>query len=165
MPHPARNHGLPKTVHPASMELAQLLALPRQTLVLLASAWHLVTTVSKARLAERIHAFEHTVLPPRGPIADVGVNSATPQHYCPLTWTNSPHHRPPFLKCRSRSCDRSSRRPFTASGLAHHNSLFQSSKVRRFLPWLLSHHNLRGPSQLAPSVQWTTPQRSKMALA
>ena len=107
MPHPARNHGLPKTVHPASMELAQLLALPRQTLVLLASAWHLVTTVSKARLAERIHAFEHTVLPPRGPIADVGVNSATPQHYCPLTWTNSPHHRPPFLKCRSRSCDRS----------------------------------------------------------
>ena len=54
-----------------------MLALPRQTLVLLASARHLVTTGSKARLAERIHAFEHTVPPPPGPIADVGANRAT----------------------------------------------------------------------------------------
>ena len=64
MPRPARNRGLPKAVNPASMELGQLLALPRQTLVLLASARHHVTTGSKARLAERIHAFEHTVPPP-----------------------------------------------------------------------------------------------------
>ena len=88
-----------------------------------------------------------------------------PQYFCPLTWTNSPHHRPPFLKCRSRSCDRSSRRPFTASASARHNSPFQSSQVQRFLPRLLSHHNLREPSQLARSVQRTTPRRSKMALA
>jgi len=60
------------------MELCQLLALPRQTLVLLASARHLVTTGSKARLAERIHAFEHTIPPPPGPIVDAGANSATP---------------------------------------------------------------------------------------
>ena len=73
MPCPARNRSLPKAVNPASMELRQLLALPRQTLVLLASARHLVTTDSKARLAECIHTFEHTVPPPPGPIADVGV--------------------------------------------------------------------------------------------
>ena len=73
MPRSARNRSLPKAVNPASMELGQLLALPRQTLVLLASARHLVTTGSKARLAERIHAFEHTVPSPPGLIADDGV--------------------------------------------------------------------------------------------
>ena len=78
MPHPARNRRLPNAVNPASMELGQLLALPRQTLVLLASARHLVTTGSKARLAERIHAFEHAIPPPPGPVADVGANSAPP---------------------------------------------------------------------------------------
>ena len=36
-----------------------------------------MTTGSKAHLAERIHAFEHTVPPPPGPIADVGANRAT----------------------------------------------------------------------------------------
>ena len=46
MPRPARNHGLPKAVNPASMELGQLLALLRQTLVLLASARHLMMTAS-----------------------------------------------------------------------------------------------------------------------
>ena len=78
MPRPARNRRPTKAVNPASMELGQLLALPRQTLVLLASARHLVTTGSKARLAERIHAFEHAIPPPPGPVADVGANSPTP---------------------------------------------------------------------------------------
>ena len=77
MPRPARNRGLPKAVNPASMELGQLLALPRQTLVLFASARHLVTG-SKARLAKHIHAFEHTIPPATGPIADTGANTATP---------------------------------------------------------------------------------------
>ena len=78
MPRPARNRRPTKAVNPAAMELGQLLALPRQTLVLLASARHLVTTGSKARLAERIHAFEHAIPPPPGPVADVGANSPTP---------------------------------------------------------------------------------------
>ena len=75
---PARNCGPPKAVNPASMELGQLLALPPQTLVLLASARHLVTTGSKVCLAERIHPFEITIPPATGPIADVGANSAAP---------------------------------------------------------------------------------------
>ena len=66
------------TVNPASMELGQLLALPRQSLVLLASARHLVTTGSKARLAERIHAFEHAIPPPAGSTDAVGTNNITP---------------------------------------------------------------------------------------
>ena len=78
MPHPARKCGPPKAVNPASMELGQLLALPHQTLVLLASARHLMTTGSRTRLTERIHAFEHTIPPPPGPIADVGANRASP---------------------------------------------------------------------------------------
>jgi len=52
MPRATRNRRrLSNTVNLASMELGQLLALPRQSLVLLASARHLVTTGSKARLA------------------------------------------------------------------------------------------------------------------
>ena len=66
------------TVNPASIELGQLLALPRQSLVLLASARHLVTTGSKARLAERIHAFEHAIPPPAGSTNAVGTNNITP---------------------------------------------------------------------------------------
>ncbi|KAL9956100.1 hypothetical protein ACROYT_G037527 [Oculina patagonica] len=65
-------------VNPASMELDQLLALPHQSLVLLASARHLVTTGSKARLAERIHAFEHANPPPAGPNDAVGPNNVPP---------------------------------------------------------------------------------------
>ena len=147
MPCPARNRGPPKAVNPASMELGQLLALPRQTLVLLASARHLVNTGLKARLAERIHTFEHTIPPPPGPITDVGANSATPT-LLSVNMDKQPTPPPAFSKCRSPSCDRSSRRPFTASALAHHNSPFQS-KVQRFLLQLPSHHLLQGPSQPA----------------
>ena len=70
------------TVNPASMELGQLLTLPPQSLVLLASAPPLVTTGSKARLAERIHAFEHAIPPPAGSTVAVGPNNVTPP---PLT--------------------------------------------------------------------------------
>ena len=66
------------------MEFGQLSALPRQSLVLLASARHLVTTGSKARLAERIHAFEHAIPPPAGSTDAVGTNNVTPP---PLTVT------------------------------------------------------------------------------
>ena len=69
MPRATRNRRrVPNTVNPESMELGQLLALPRQSLVLLASARHLVTTGSKAQLAERIHGFEHATPPPAAPI-------------------------------------------------------------------------------------------------
>ena len=69
MPRVTRNRRrVPNTVNPESMELGQLLALPRQSLVLLASARHLVTTGSKAQLAERIHGFEHATPPPAAPI-------------------------------------------------------------------------------------------------
>ena len=78
MPCLSRNHLLPKAVNPSSMELGQLLALPRQTLVLLASALHLMSTGSKARLTKRIHTFEHAIPAPPGPIVDHGANSATP---------------------------------------------------------------------------------------
>ena len=77
MPRATRNrrHASNATVNPASLELGQLLALPRQNLVLLASARHLVTTGSKARLAERIHAFEHATPPPAGSTAADGSNN------------------------------------------------------------------------------------------
>ena len=60
------------------MEIGQLLALPRQSLVLLASARNLVTTGSKARLAERIHAFEHATPPVAVPLDLAGPSNATP---------------------------------------------------------------------------------------
>ena len=62
MPRPARYCGPPKAVNPASMKLGQLLALPCQTLVLLALARHLVTSCLKAHLAKRIHAFVYSQL-------------------------------------------------------------------------------------------------------
>ena len=65
------------------MEFGQLSALPRQSLVLLATARHLVTTGSKVRLAERIHAFEHAIPPPAGSTDTVGTNVTPP----PLTVT------------------------------------------------------------------------------
>ena len=67
--------------------------------------------------------FEHTVPPPPGPIADVAANSATPT-LLSVNVDEQPTDQPPFLKCRSRSCHRSSRRPFTTSASAHHNSPF-----------------------------------------
>ncbi|KAL9976710.1 hypothetical protein ACROYT_G014037 [Oculina patagonica] len=66
-------------VNPASLELGQLLALAHQSLVLLASARPLVTTDSKAQLAERIHAFEHANPPPAGPKDAFGSINVSPQ--------------------------------------------------------------------------------------
>ena len=85
MPRAFRNRRrVSNTINQASMEFGQLSALPRQSLVLLASARHLVTTGSKARLAERIHAFEHAIPPPAGSTDAVGTNNVTPP---PLTVT------------------------------------------------------------------------------
>ena len=79
MPRPARNrHRRSTTSNPTSMELGQLVALLRQSLVLLASARNLVTTGSKARLTEQIHAFEHATPPPVGPLDVAGPSNATP---------------------------------------------------------------------------------------
>ena len=90
MPRAVRNRRrVSNTVNPASMELGQLLALPRQSLVLLASARHLVTTGSKARLAERIHAFEHAIPPPAGSTDAVGTNNITPPPL-PVTVNDDP---------------------------------------------------------------------------
>ena len=75
---PGKRRRVSNTVNPASMELGQLLALPRQSLVLLALARHLVTTGSKARLPERIHAFGHAIPPPAGSSDAVGPNNVTP---------------------------------------------------------------------------------------
>ena len=66
------------TSNPASMEIGQLLALLSQSLVLLALARNLVTTGSKARLAKQIHAFEHAMPPPVGPLDVAGPSNATP---------------------------------------------------------------------------------------
>ncbi len=63
----------------ALLELGVLLALPRQSLVLLASARHLVTTGSKTHFAERIYAFEHANPPPAGPNDAFGSNNVAPQ--------------------------------------------------------------------------------------
>ena len=54
------------------MEIGQILALPCQSLVLSASAWNLVRTGYKARLADCIHALEHTVPPVVGPLEVAG---------------------------------------------------------------------------------------------
>ena len=68
------------------MELGQLLALLCQTLVLLASARHIVTTGSKACLAERIlSTLFHHLLAPLQMLQLI----VPPQHFCQLTWTNN----------------------------------------------------------------------------
>ena len=164
MPRPARNCRPTKAVNPASMELGQLLALPRQTLVLLASARHLVTTGSKARLAERIHAFEHAIPPPPGPVADVGANSPTPTL---LSVNVDQQPTPPTAFSEVQITQLRS----LISAVAHSERVGppqpprSKSKVQRFLLRLLSHHLLRGPSQLARSTPQTTLQWPKMAFA
>ena len=47
------------TMDPKSLTLAQLNALPRNSLILLASARNLVTTGTRSRLAQRIFEHEH----------------------------------------------------------------------------------------------------------
>ena len=132
MPRAARNRRrVSSTVTPTSMELGQLLALPRQSLVLLASARHLVTTGSKARLAERIHACEHAIPPPAGSTDAVGPNNINPP---PLTVNGNENSSPAnaFSECRSLSCDPSSRPPFIESALTR-NILQSRSKDHCFL--------------------------------
>ena len=60
------------------MEISQLLALPCQSLVLLALAKNLVTTGSKVRLAEWNHVFQHATPPVVGPLDVAGPSHAIP---------------------------------------------------------------------------------------
>ena len=56
-PRPAKRRNRPVSLDPKTMSLAELNALPRNSLILLASARNLVTTGTKTRLAQRV--FEH----------------------------------------------------------------------------------------------------------
>ena len=56
-PRPAKRRNRPVSLNPKTMSLAELNALPRNSLILLASARNLVTTGTKTRLAQRV--FEH----------------------------------------------------------------------------------------------------------
>ena len=143
MPRPARNRRrVSNTGNPAaSMEIAQLLALPRQSLVLLASARNLVSTGSKARLAERIHAFEHAIPSPAGPTDVSGPSNVSPP---PLSVNvdETPTHRSP-------SFDRLSQRPSITSMQAYTIPQFRP-KVRCFLLRVRNPRLFRRPSKLAP---------------
>ena len=154
MPRPSQNHCPSKAVNPASMELA----LPCQTLVLLASA-HLVRTVSKVYLAEQIHTFEHAIPPPPGPVTDVGANSATPT-LSSINMDQQPTPLTAFSEVQIRQLRLLISTAVHSEHVGIHNSPFKS-KVQRFLLRLPSHHLLRGPSQLARTM---LPQ-PKMVLA
>ena len=54
---PAKRRNRPVSLNPKTMSLAELNALPRNSLILLASARNLVTTGTKTRLAQQV--FEH----------------------------------------------------------------------------------------------------------
>lgn len=58
-PRPANRRNRAVTMDPKSLTLAQLNALPRNSLILLASARNLVTTGTRPRLAQRIFEHEH----------------------------------------------------------------------------------------------------------
>ena len=58
-PRPANRRNGAVTTDPKSLTLAQLNALPKNSLILLASARNLVTTGTRARLAQRIFEHEH----------------------------------------------------------------------------------------------------------
>lgn len=53
----------PKSFDPKDMSFQDLQALPKKSLLLLASARNLVTTGSKAQLAQRIFEHDHHNLP------------------------------------------------------------------------------------------------------
>ena len=58
-PRPANRRNRALTMDPQSLTLAQLKALPRNSLILLASARNLLTTGTRSRLAQRIFQHEH----------------------------------------------------------------------------------------------------------
>ena len=58
-PRPANRRNRAVTMDPKSLTLVQLNALPRNSLLLLASARNLVTTGTRSRLAQRIFEHEH----------------------------------------------------------------------------------------------------------
>ena len=53
-PRPAKRRNRPVSLNPETMSLAELNALPRNYLILLASARNLVTTGTKTHLAQRV---------------------------------------------------------------------------------------------------------------
>ena len=62
-PRPANHRNRAVAMDPKSLTLAQLITLPRNSLILLASAWNLVTTGMRSRLAQRIFEQEHANYP------------------------------------------------------------------------------------------------------
>ena len=130
------------------MEFGQLLALPRQSLVLLASVRHFVTTDSKVQLAERLAHLSmlshHLLLPST-------LQTMLFYHSCRLTRMKLLRQKPPFLRCRSPSCDRSSRQPFKTNVLALNIPRFWS-KDHSFLLRLHSPNLHRRPSTLVYKI-------------
>ena len=57
-PRPSKRRNRPVSLDPKPLTLAELDALPRNSLILLASAWNLVTTGTKSRLAQRVYEHE-----------------------------------------------------------------------------------------------------------
>ena len=57
-PRPSKRSNRPVSLDPKSLTLAELNALPRNSLILLASARNLVTTGTKSRLAQRVYEHE-----------------------------------------------------------------------------------------------------------
>ena len=57
-PRPSKCHNHPVSLEPKSLTVAKLNAIPRISLILLASAWNLVTTGTKTRLAQRVNEHE-----------------------------------------------------------------------------------------------------------
>ena len=57
-PRPSKRRNRPVSLDPKSLTLAELDALPRNSLILLASARNLVTTGTKSRLAQRVYEHE-----------------------------------------------------------------------------------------------------------
>ena len=82
-PHPSKRRNRPVSLDPKSLTLAELNALPRNSLILLASARNLVTTGTKTRLAqcvyehERVNSNQTQVTGPRHPAPPT--SNATPE--------------------------------------------------------------------------------------
>ena len=59
MRHFSNRRNRPASFNPKAMSVAELQGLPRKTLVLLASVQNLITTGSKAKIAQRVFVYEH----------------------------------------------------------------------------------------------------------
>ena len=101
-PRPGNRRNRAVTMDPKSLTLAQLNALPRNSLILLASARNLVTTGTRSRLAQPIFKHEHA-------------NNHTPQAIAPHLPASSENPGvSEGLECPSRSTSR--QQPSSTSG-------------------------------------------------